>query len=59
MEQNKEMEQENGMHNLAEEDLTRAVLASFEHQEPGQAPDGKKMDVPFYTMSYDFLLAPV
>src|SRR5258708_30174124 len=35
-----------------------SLITSFERHEPGSAPDGKKMDVPFYTMSYDFLLAP-
>jgi hydroxyquinol 1,2-dioxygenase len=36
-----------------------ALITSFERHEPGVAPDGKTMDVPFYTMHYDFLLAPV
>ncbi|MGI9060647.1 MAG: intradiol ring-cleavage dioxygenase [Ktedonobacteraceae bacterium] len=35
-----------------------SLITGFEHHEPGTAPDGKKMDVPFYTMRYDFLLAP-
>jgi len=36
-----------------------SLITSFERHEPGVAPDGKKIDVPFYTMSYDFLLAPI
>ena len=36
-----------------------SLITDFEHHEPGIAPDGKKMDVPFYTMSFDFHLAPV
>ena len=35
-----------------------SLVTTFERHEPGIAPDGKKMDVPFYTMSYDFVLAP-
>ncbi len=35
-----------------------SLITAFEHHVPGIAPDGKKMDVPFYTMSYDFYLAP-
>ncbi len=38
--------------------VKRSLITSFERHEPGIAPDGKKMDVPFYTMRYDFLLAP-
>lgn len=33
------------------------LIADFERHEPGIAPDGKQMDVPFYSMHYDFLLA--
>ena len=36
-----------------------SLITSFDRHEPGIAPDGKKMDVPFYTMHYDFHLAPV
>jgi hydroxyquinol 1,2-dioxygenase len=35
-----------------------SLIANFEHHQPGKAPDGRQMDVPFYTMHYDFLLAP-
>ncbi len=35
-----------------------SLITGFQRHEPGTAPDGKKMDVPFYTMSYDFVLAP-
>lgn len=35
------------------------LIASFERREPGTAPDGRQMDVPFYTLRYDFLMTPV
>lgn len=35
------------------------LITDFARHEPGTAPDGKKMDVPFYTMHYDFVLDPV
>lgn len=35
-----------------------SLITTFERHEPGTAPDGKNMDVPFYTMNYDFMLAP-
>jgi hydroxyquinol 1,2-dioxygenase len=34
------------------------LIGDFEHHEPGEAPDGRKLDVPFWTMSYDLILAP-
>ncbi len=36
-----------------------SLITGFERHEPGTAPDGKKMDAPFYTMSYDIVLAPL
>ncbi|HEY4383982.1 MAG TPA: intradiol ring-cleavage dioxygenase [Ktedonobacteraceae bacterium] len=36
-----------------------SLITSFDRHEPGIAPDGKKMDVPFYTMHYDFFLMPI
>jgi hydroxyquinol 1,2-dioxygenase len=36
-----------------------SLITNFERHEPGAAPDGKKLDVPFYTMHYDFLLPPI
>jgi hydroxyquinol 1,2-dioxygenase len=33
------------------------LIGSFEHHEPGTAPDGRTMDVPFWTMGYDLVLA--
>ncbi len=38
--------------------VKRSLISHFERHEPGIAPDGKQMDVPFYTMRYDFFLAP-
>jgi hydroxyquinol 1,2-dioxygenase len=34
------------------------LIGPFEHHEPGPAPDGSVMPVPFWTMSYDMVLAP-
>jgi hydroxyquinol 1,2-dioxygenase len=34
------------------------LIGPFEHHEPGPAPDGSEMPVPFWTMSYDMVLAP-
>jgi hydroxyquinol 1,2-dioxygenase len=34
------------------------LIGPFEHHEPGTAPDGRTMDVPFWTMRYDMVLAP-
>ena len=38
--------------------VKEALIAPFVRHEPGIAPDGKQTDVPFYTMKYDFVLAP-
>jgi hydroxyquinol 1,2-dioxygenase len=35
-----------------------SLITSFERHDPGIAPDGKQIDVPYYTMSYDFILVP-
>lgn len=35
-----------------------SLVTRFERHESGIAPGGKKMDAPFYTMSYDIVLAP-
>ena len=35
-----------------------SLITGFQRHETGTAPDGKEMDVPFYTASYDFVLAP-
>jgi hydroxyquinol 1,2-dioxygenase len=35
-----------------------SLIAPFVRHEPGLAPDGRRMDVPFYSMRYDFVLAP-
>jgi hydroxyquinol 1,2-dioxygenase len=35
-----------------------SLLGTFERHEPGTAPDGRTLDVPWYEMSYDFALAP-
>ena len=33
------------------------LIATFEQHEPGTAPDGREMDVPYWTMRYDMVLA--
>jgi hydroxyquinol 1,2-dioxygenase len=35
-----------------------SLIADFVRHEPGTAPDGTEMDKPFYTLNYDFVLAP-
>jgi hypothetical protein len=45
-------------HILSAEEIGMAMRIFTYDALPGTAPDGKKMDVPFYTMSYDFILAP-
>jgi hydroxyquinol 1,2-dioxygenase len=35
-----------------------SLITDFQRHEPGAAPDGRHMDAPFYTMRYDFVLAP-
>jgi hydroxyquinol 1,2-dioxygenase len=35
-----------------------SLIAPFERHEPGTAPDGRSIDTPYYTMSYDLVLAP-
>ena len=38
--------------------VKETLIAEFVRHGPGTAPDGTEMDVPFYTMNYDFVLAP-
>lgn len=38
--------------------VKETLIADFTRHEPGVAPDGTQMDTPFYTVSYDFVLAP-
>jgi hydroxyquinol 1,2-dioxygenase len=35
-----------------------SLITTFERHEPGTAPDGREVTEPFFTMSYDFVLAP-
>jgi hydroxyquinol 1,2-dioxygenase len=35
-----------------------SLVVDFVRHQPGSAPDGKRMDRPYYTVSYDFGLAP-
>jgi hydroxyquinol 1,2-dioxygenase len=34
------------------------LIAPFPRHEPGTAPDGRTLDVPYHTLEYDLLLAP-
>jgi len=38
--------------------VKNSLVAQFARQEPGVAPDGKRMNQPYYTVQYDFGLAP-
>ncbi|MFS8977873.1 intradiol ring-cleavage dioxygenase [Cupriavidus necator] len=35
-----------------------SLIADWRRHEPGQAPDGSMMEIPFYTLEYDFVLNP-
>jgi len=35
-----------------------SLITSFQRHEPGTAPDGRELAEPYYSMSYDFVLAP-
>jgi hydroxyquinol 1,2-dioxygenase len=34
------------------------LIGRFEHHDPGTAPDGREMPVPYWTLTYDMVLAP-
>jgi hydroxyquinol 1,2-dioxygenase len=38
--------------------VKNSLVANFTRHEPGVAPDGKRMNVPYYTVGYDFGLKP-
>jgi hydroxyquinol 1,2-dioxygenase len=38
--------------------VKNSLVANFARHEPGVAPDGKRMNVPYYTVGYDFGLKP-
>jgi len=38
--------------------VKRSLVTPFGRHEPGTAPDGRTLDVPFFTASYDLVLAP-
>jgi hydroxyquinol 1,2-dioxygenase len=38
--------------------VKNSLVVEFERHEPGIAPDGKRMDRPYYTVQYDFGLVP-
>lgn len=35
-----------------------SLLAPWHEHPPGEAPDGRRLDVPFHTLDFDFVLAP-
>ena len=35
-----------------------SLIQRYERHEPGTAPDGRALDRPYFTMHYDFVLAP-
>lgn len=38
--------------------VKESLIAAFDRYEPGVGPDGREMSRPFYTVRYDFALAP-
>lgn len=38
--------------------VKESLITTFERHEPGEAPDGRAMDAPFYTIEYDFVMNP-
>jgi hydroxyquinol 1,2-dioxygenase len=38
--------------------MKESLVAQFERHAPGMAPDGTRVDTPFYTVNYDFRLLP-
>jgi hydroxyquinol 1,2-dioxygenase len=38
--------------------VKESLIADFVQHEPSTAPDGTEMHEPFWTVSYDFVLAP-
>ena len=39
--------------------MKESLVAQFDRHAPGVAPGGERMEVPFYTVNYDFRLRPV
>ena len=38
--------------------VKQSLIGQFDRHDPGTAPDGRKLDQSYYTMEYDFVLAP-
>jgi hydroxyquinol 1,2-dioxygenase len=38
--------------------MKESLVAQFDRHPPGAGPDGERMEVPFYTVNYDFRLRP-
>jgi hydroxyquinol 1,2-dioxygenase len=38
--------------------MKESLVAQFDRHPPGTGPDGERVDVPFYTVNYDFRLRP-
>src|SRR5580698_1496500 len=39
--------------------MKESLVAQFERHPPGVGPDGERVDVPYYTVNYDFKLRPI
>jgi hydroxyquinol 1,2-dioxygenase len=39
--------------------VRNSLVREYVHHQPGIAPDGTRMTMPFYTMTYDFVLRPL
>jgi hydroxyquinol 1,2-dioxygenase len=38
--------------------VKNSLVVNFARHQPGVAPDGRRMDKPYYSVRYDFGLAP-
>jgi hydroxyquinol 1,2-dioxygenase len=38
--------------------VKETLIAPFERHDPGTAPDGRELDAEWFSMTYDFVLAP-
>jgi hydroxyquinol 1,2-dioxygenase len=36
-----------------------SCIGNYVRHEPGAAPDGTRLEVPFYTLDYEFVLQPL
>jgi hydroxyquinol 1,2-dioxygenase len=38
--------------------VKQSLIGEIVRHEPGTAPDGRRIETPYYTLAYDFTLAP-